>query len=158
MNAKKFFTLTAAGLLLSFSWSVTASATEEAVRQDQAVQQQSETAAQTTPIQKHLMKKFDVDRATLSELQARDLDYGEINHALSIIQKMPEGITEKNIERVTTLYQEENMSWEEISQKELGVPVGEAVRQNSSQATTPAPDISQAESINQKEAGHAPSS
>jgi hypothetical protein len=78
-----------------------------------------------TAVVKRITKDFGVGADRVQALRSRGLGYGELAIALSLAQKMPGGMTDANIEKVTALRQGPPvLGWGEIA-KQLHVKLGQ---------------------------------
>ncbi len=87
----------------------------------------------TTPdgaahVREKLATKFDVDAHVISKLRDRGLGYGEIDHALTLAERMPDGVTRENVKHVLELRQDQHMGWGQVAH-ELDTTLGAAKRE-----------------------------
>ncbi len=87
-----------------------------------------ETSEGASHVRDKLASKFDVDPRVIDRLRDRGLGYGEIDHALTLAERMPDGITRENVKYVLELRQEQHMGWGQIAH-ELDTQLGAAKRE-----------------------------
>ncbi len=82
-----------------------------------------------TAVVKRLARDFDVPPDRVAALRGTGLGYGDITIVLSLARKLPGGITDANVEKVTALRQgQPQPGWGEVAKK-LQVKLGVAVSQ-----------------------------
>lgn len=86
-----------------------------------------EPADAANPQQK-LAAKFGVDEAEIASLRGENLGYGEIDHTLTLAERMPGGITDENVGQVLEMRQDQHMGWGQIA-KSQGTTLGNAKRE-----------------------------
>ena len=86
-------------------------------------------------VRERLAAKFDVQEARISSLRDEGLGYGEIDHALTLADRLPGGITDENVDHVLDMRQDQHMGWGEIAH-DMDTTLGEA-KHSPPPATTP---------------------
>jgi hypothetical protein len=79
-------------------------------------------------VRDRLAAKFDVDESRIDSLRDEKLGYGEIDHALTLAERLPGGITDENVNHVLELRQEQGMGWGQIAH-EFDTSLGAAKRE-----------------------------
>jgi hypothetical protein len=79
-------------------------------------------------VREKLAAKFDVDESRIDCLRDEKLGYGEIDHALTLADRLPGGITDENVDHVLELRQEQGMGWGQIAH-EFDTTLGTAKRE-----------------------------
>ena len=77
--------------------------------------------------QQKLAAKFGVDEADIAGLRDQNLGYGEIDHALTLAERMPGGITDENVAHVLEQRQD-GMGWGQIALAQ-GTTLGNAKKE-----------------------------
>jgi len=78
-------------------------------------------------VREKLAAKFDVHESVIGKLRERGLGYGEIDHALTLASRGPDGLTRENVRHVVELRQDQRMGWGQIA-REMDTTMGEAKR------------------------------
>jgi hypothetical protein len=74
-----------------------------------------------------LAAKFGVDQSEIAALRSEKLGYGEIDHTLTLAERMPGGITDENVGAVLEMRQDQKMGWGQIAHSQ-GTTLGKAKR------------------------------
>ncbi len=121
-----FFFLVASGVAVTAD---EVSDQKEAQQVSQELDAVAKSEGSRSNVEKRLAGQFKVDSATINELRARKMGYGEISMALSLAQQMPGGASKENIQKVMSVRQEYNkVGWGDVA-KQLGVDLGKSVGQ-----------------------------
>lgn len=92
---------------------------------DDAVQKSGSEIEQTVPGER-LKSDYKVDDARINGLRDKKYGYGEIKKVLALAEKMPGGITDENVNKITALRDgPPKMGWGQIA-KQQGVQPGKA--------------------------------
>lgn len=140
--SKQTLTCHLAGLLLALWISAPAMAqsTDEQLAEKYIhdVNQEAETQNNAPAIISKLEEQFHVSERRISHLRDKNLGYGEIKILLTLAQRMPGGINDRNINKVMIMrYGPDKMGWGVIA-KRLGFNLGSALKQaNDLPANTP---------------------
>jgi hypothetical protein len=62
-----------------------------------------------------LATKFGVDESHIASLRNENLGYGEIDHTLTLAERLPGGITTENVDQILYMRQEQGMGWGQIA-------------------------------------------
>jgi hypothetical protein len=91
-----------------------------------------------------LTAKFNVDEARVTGLREKGLGYGEVDHALTLAERLPGGITDENVNQIMAMRQDQHMGWGKISQELFGTGLGSVKNPPDASATeTAAPQVPQ---------------
>ncbi len=75
--------------------------------------------------QEKLAAKFGVSEQRIARLRGKGLRYGEIDHTLTLAERMPGGINRENVNEILYMRQEQGMGWGQIAKAE-GTTLGRA--------------------------------
>lgn len=79
-------------------------------------------------VEKRISSEYNVDADRVKGLRDQKMGYGEISIVLALAQRMPDGITDKNVQSILALRQGPPvMGWGRIA-KEQGVKLGKMIR------------------------------
>ncbi|MEX2206252.1 MAG: hypothetical protein WEF50_08505 [Myxococcota bacterium] len=75
--------------------------------------------------EQRLADKFGVDTSDIQSLRNEKLGYGEIDHTLTLAERLPGGITDENVATILEMRQDPKMGWGQIAH-EQGTTLGQA--------------------------------
>lgn len=92
----------------------------------ESIDETASTPGGKTAVVDKIEKEFGVDEATIQELRAQKLGYGEITIALSLAERLPGGLTPENIDKVVSMRQGSHIEgWGNIA-RDLGLKINPA--------------------------------
>ncbi len=71
--------------------------------------------ADSAVVQEKLATKFGVEESQIANLRDENLGYGEIDHTLTLAERLPGGITDENVNTILAMRQDQHMGWGQIA-------------------------------------------
>lgn len=113
-----------------------AAAEDAVVKEESKVEQKAEQGPGA-----RLKSEYKVDDARVNALRDKKYGYGEISKVLALAEKMPGGITDENVNKITALREgPPKMGWGQIAKQQgvtLGKVVGKGVEKSAGKAERP---------------------
>lgn len=108
---------------------------------DKSTTVEADDAAASQDKAQSLKDKYKVSDDTINNLRDKKLGYGEVDTVLGLASQMPDGITDRNIQKVIELRQGDGshkMGWGNVA-KELGLKMGD-IKGDKISGTPPPPE------------------